>query len=170
MSLATGFVPPCIPTRTAKPSAGPDWVHEIKRTMATASRFGAMATRCASSRAAATTGAPAIRRPPPRRPSCAPIHSRSTARRSSVARTASPSSTRSATPDRQRGHAVRLRPPGARRPRTSALPLVDRKRRLARLLGKRRIGIVLSQHIDEDGAAISSRPARCDSRGSCRSD
>jgi bifunctional non-homologous end joining protein LigD len=34
------------------------------------------------------------------------------------------------------------------------LPLVDRKRRLARLLGKRRIGIVLSQHTDEDGAAI----------------
>jgi bifunctional non-homologous end joining protein LigD len=28
--LATGFVPPCIPTRAAKPPAGPDWVHEIK--------------------------------------------------------------------------------------------------------------------------------------------
>ena len=25
-----GFVPPCIPTRAAKPPAGPDWVHEIK--------------------------------------------------------------------------------------------------------------------------------------------
>jgi hypothetical protein len=25
-----GFVPPCIPARAAKPSAGPDWVHEIK--------------------------------------------------------------------------------------------------------------------------------------------
>jgi bifunctional non-homologous end joining protein LigD len=30
MPLATGFVPPCIPTRAAKPPAGPDWVHEIK--------------------------------------------------------------------------------------------------------------------------------------------
>jgi ATP dependent DNA ligase domain len=25
-----GFVPPCIPTRAAKPPAGPGWVHEIK--------------------------------------------------------------------------------------------------------------------------------------------
>jgi ATP dependent DNA ligase domain len=30
MSLATGFVPPCIPTRAVKPPAGRDWVHEIK--------------------------------------------------------------------------------------------------------------------------------------------
>src|SRR5580692_8337417 len=27
---ADGFVAPCIPTRAAKPPAGPDWVHEIK--------------------------------------------------------------------------------------------------------------------------------------------
>jgi bifunctional non-homologous end joining protein LigD len=33
-----------------------------------------------------------------------------------------------------------------------ALPLGDRKIRLARLLGKRRIGIVLSEHTDGDGA------------------
>ena len=25
-----GFIEPCIPTRAAKPPAGPDWVHEIK--------------------------------------------------------------------------------------------------------------------------------------------
>jgi hypothetical protein len=30
MPFATGFVPPCIPTRTVRPPAGPDWVHEIK--------------------------------------------------------------------------------------------------------------------------------------------
>jgi hypothetical protein len=24
------YIPPCIPTRAAKPPAGPDWVHEIK--------------------------------------------------------------------------------------------------------------------------------------------
>jgi bifunctional non-homologous end joining protein LigD len=35
-----------------------------------------------------------------------------------------------------------------------ALPPGDRKKRLARLLGKRRIGIVISGHTDEDGAAI----------------
>jgi bifunctional non-homologous end joining protein LigD len=34
------------------------------------------------------------------------------------------------------------------------LPLGDRKKRLARLVGKRRIGIVLSDHTDEDGATI----------------
>ena len=33
-----------------------------------------------------------------------------------------------------------------------ALPLVDRKKRLARLLGGRRLGIVLSDHTDDDGA------------------
>jgi hypothetical protein len=34
------------------------------------------------------------------------------------------------------------------------LPLADRKKRLSRLIGRRRIGIVLSEHTDEDGAAI----------------
>jgi bifunctional non-homologous end joining protein LigD len=34
------------------------------------------------------------------------------------------------------------------------LPLIDRKKRLARLLGGRRLGIVLSNHTDEDGATI----------------
>jgi ATP-dependent DNA ligase len=29
-ALPSGFVPPCIPTRAAKPLTGPDWVHEIK--------------------------------------------------------------------------------------------------------------------------------------------
>ena len=31
-----------------------------------------------------------------------------------------------------------------------ALPLGDRKKRLARLVGTRRLGIVLSEHTDED--------------------
>jgi bifunctional non-homologous end joining protein LigD len=34
------------------------------------------------------------------------------------------------------------------------LPQVDRKKRLARLVGRRRIGIVLSEHTAEDGATI----------------
>jgi hypothetical protein len=34
------------------------------------------------------------------------------------------------------------------------LPLADRKKRLARLLGGRRLGIVLSDHTDDDGATI----------------
>src|ERR1700722_11394692 len=34
------------------------------------------------------------------------------------------------------------------------LPLGDRKKRLTRLLGGRRLGIVLSDHTDDDGAAV----------------
>jgi bifunctional non-homologous end joining protein LigD len=34
------------------------------------------------------------------------------------------------------------------------LPLADRKRRLAKLLVRRRLGIVLSEHTDEDGAKV----------------
>jgi bifunctional non-homologous end joining protein LigD len=35
-----------------------------------------------------------------------------------------------------------------------ALPLDERKKRLARLVGRRRIGIVLSDHTTEDGALL----------------
>ena len=42
-----------------------------------------------------------------------------------------------------------------------AQPLVDRKKRLARLLGGRRLGIVLSDHTDEDGALRSSGTPAC---------
>jgi bifunctional non-homologous end joining protein LigD len=37
------------------------------------------------------------------------------------------------------------------------MPLLDRKRRLARLLGGRRLGIVLSDHTDEDGTRAGPR-------------
>jgi bifunctional non-homologous end joining protein LigD len=40
------------------------------------------------------------------------------------------------------------------------LPLVDRKKRLARLLGRRRIGIVLSEHTDDDGATLFQQACR----------
>jgi ATP-dependent DNA ligase len=53
-----------------------------------------------------------------------------------------------------RGHAVRVRPYGLDGEDLGSLPLGDRKNRLARLLGGRRLGIVLSDHIDEDGATI----------------
>jgi bifunctional non-homologous end joining protein LigD len=51
------------------------------------------------------------------------------------------------------------------------LPLGDRNKRLARLLGKRRIGIVLSEHTDEDGATVFQQACRmglerpCSARG-----
>jgi bifunctional non-homologous end joining protein LigD len=40
------------------------------------------------------------------------------------------------------------------------LPLGDRKKRLARLLGRRRLGIVLSAHTADDGAAIFQQACR----------
>jgi bifunctional non-homologous end joining protein LigD len=40
------------------------------------------------------------------------------------------------------------------------LPLADRKKRLARLLGRRRIGIVLSDHTDQDGALLFMHACR----------
>jgi bifunctional non-homologous end joining protein LigD len=41
-----------------------------------------------------------------------------------------------------------------------ALPLRDRKKRLARLVGKRRLGIVISEHTDDDGATIFQQACR----------
>src|SRR5580704_9419708 len=41
-----------------------------------------------------------------------------------------------------------------------SVPLGDRKKRLARLVGKRRLGIVLSEHTDEDGATIFRQACR----------
>jgi bifunctional non-homologous end joining protein LigD len=41
-----------------------------------------------------------------------------------------------------------------------ALPLVDRKKRLARLLGRRRIGVVLSEHTADDGALVFQQACR----------
>jgi bifunctional non-homologous end joining protein LigD len=41
-----------------------------------------------------------------------------------------------------------------------AMPLGDRKKRLARLLARRRIGIVLSTHTAEDGATIFQQACR----------
>jgi bifunctional non-homologous end joining protein LigD len=40
------------------------------------------------------------------------------------------------------------------------LPLADRKKRPARLLGKRRLGIVLSEHTANDGATIFRQACR----------
>jgi bifunctional non-homologous end joining protein LigD len=44
--------------------------------------------------------------------------------------------------------------------RRRGLSLADRKKRLARLVGKRRIGIVISEHTDEDGATIFQEACR----------
>jgi bifunctional non-homologous end joining protein LigD len=150
-----GYIPPCIPTRAHKPPSGPDWVHEIKHDgYRLQVRRDGDAVRLFTRRGYDWSGRyPAI------------VLAAMRLRRA-----------RSFTLD---GEAVVCGPDGVaifdalhRRGTVSeamlyafdlleldgedlrALPLGDRKKRLARLVGKRRLGIVLSEHTDEDGAMI----------------
>jgi ATP-dependent DNA ligase len=50
-----------------------------------------------------------------------------------------------------------------------AMPPVDRKRRLARLLGGRRLGSVLSDHTDDDAPRSSGTPVNSASKALCQS-
>jgi bifunctional non-homologous end joining protein LigD len=152
--MPTGFVPPCIPTRAPKPPIGADWVHEIKHDgYRLQVRRDGDAVRLFTRRGYDWSG-----------------------RYPAIAVTAMLLRARSFTLD---GEAVVCGPDGVavfdalhRRGTVSeamlygfdlleldgedlrGLPLVDRKKRLARLLGGRRLGIVLSDHTDEDGATI----------------
>jgi bifunctional non-homologous end joining protein LigD len=154
MPPATGYVPPCIPTRGPKPPVGTDWVHEIKHDgyrLQVRREGGAV-------RLFTRRGYDWSKRYP------------------AIARTAMLLRARSFTLD---GEAVVCGPDGVaifdalhRRGTVTeamlyafdlleldgedlrSLPLGDRKKRLARLLGGRRLGIVLSNHTDEDGATI----------------
>jgi bifunctional non-homologous end joining protein LigD len=154
-----GYVPPCIPTRAPKPPAGPGWVHEIKHDgyRLQVRREGG-AVRLFTRRGYDWSD-----------------------RYPAIAVTAMLLRARSFTLD---GEAVVCGPDGVavfdalhRRGTVSeamlygfdlleldgedlrSLPLGERKR-LARLLGGRLIGIVLSQHTDEDGAAIFQQACR----------
>jgi bifunctional non-homologous end joining protein LigD len=148
------FVAPCIPTRALKPPAGPEWVHEIKhdgyrlqvrrdgdvvrlftrKGYDWSDRYPAIAVTAMKLRAQSFTldGEACV---------CGPdgvavfdaLHRRGTVREAML-------------------YAFDLLELDGEDLR--ALPLSDRKKRLARLLGKRRIGIVLSEHTNEDGALI----------------
>ena len=156
----SGFVPPCIPSRASKPPAGPDWVHEIKHDgyRLQVRREGDV-VRLFTRRGYDWSGQyPAI------------------------VRTAVLLRAASFTLD---GEAVVCGPDGIavfdalhRRGTVSeamlygfdlleldgedlrGLPLGDRKKRLARLLGRRRVGIVLSAHTPDDGATIFRQACR----------
>jgi bifunctional non-homologous end joining protein LigD len=153
-----GFVPPCIPTRAAKPPVGPGWVHEIKH-----DGYRLQVRRVRDQ----------VR-----------LFTRNgydwSARYLAISVTATLLRARSFVLD---GEAVVCGPDGvaifdALHSRGGeamlyafdlleldgqdlrALPLVDRKKRLARLLGGRRLGIVLSDHTATRTAPRSSgRPA-----------
>jgi bifunctional non-homologous end joining protein LigD len=150
----SGFIAPCIPTRAANPPAGPDWVHEIKhdgyrlqvrrdgdtvrlfarRGHDWSGRYPAIAVTAMQLRAKSFVldGEAVV---------CGPdgvavfnaLHRRDTVREAML-------------------YAFDL--PELDGEDLRDMPLGDRKKRLARLLGNRRIGIVLREHTDEDGALI----------------
>jgi bifunctional non-homologous end joining protein LigD len=146
--LRVPFIPPCIPTRAPKPPAGPDWVHEIKhdgyrlqvrregevvrlftrRGYDWSARYPAIAVTATLLRARSFTldGEAVV---------CGPdgvavfdaLHQRGTVTEAML-------------------YAFDLLELDGQDLR--GLPLADRKTRLARLLGGRRLGIVLSDHTD----------------------
>jgi bifunctional non-homologous end joining protein LigD len=155
-----GYIPPCIPTRAPKPPAGPGWVHEIKHDgyRLQVRRVGDQ-VRLFTRRGYDWSG-----------------------RYPSIAVTSRLLRAKSFTLD---GEAVVCGPDGVavfdalhrRGTVTEAMlyafdlleldgadlrgmPLGDRKNRLARLLRGRRLGIVLSDHTDDDGATIFRQACR----------
>jgi bifunctional non-homologous end joining protein LigD len=155
-----GYVPPCIPTRAYRAPSGPGWVHEIKHDgYRLQVRREGEAVRLFTRRGFDWSG-----------------------RYPAIAVTAMLLRAKSFTLD---GEAVVCGPDGVaifdalhrRGTVTEAMlyafdlleldgedlrqiPLLTRKRRLARLLGGRRLGIVLSDHTDDDGAAIFRQACR----------
>jgi bifunctional non-homologous end joining protein LigD len=153
-ALATGFPPPCIPTRAVKPPAGPGWVHEIKhdgyrlqvrrvrdqvrlftrRGYDWSDRYPAIAVNATLLRARSfTLDGEAVLCGPDGVAIFDALHRRGTVTEAML-------------------YAFDLLELDGDDLR--GMPLGDRKKRLARLLGGRRLGIVLSDHTDDDGATI----------------
>jgi bifunctional non-homologous end joining protein LigD len=154
MPLVTGFIPPCIPTRAHRVPSGPDWVHEIKhdgyrlqvrredgavrlftrRGYDWSGRYPAIVVTAMQLRATSFTldGEAVV---------CGPD---GVAIFNALHRHGTVSEAMLYAFDLLEldGDDLRGRPFG------------ERKKRLARLLGGRRLGIVLSDHTDEDGATI----------------
>jgi bifunctional non-homologous end joining protein LigD len=150
MPLPPGFIPPCIPTRAFKVPAGPDWIHEVKhdgyrlqvrrdgddvrlftrRGFDWTDRYPAIvrtalglpAKSCTLDGEAVVCGGDGIA-------VFADLHRRGVVTDAML-------------------YAFDLLEFGGEDLRP--FPLSDRKRLLAKLVGERSIGIVLSQHTDED--------------------
>jgi bifunctional non-homologous end joining protein LigD len=140
MPHSPGFVPPCIPTRAPKPPAGPDWVHEIKhdgyrlqvrregdavrlftrRGYDWSGRYPAIAVTAAQLRARSFTLDEAVVCGPDGVAVFDALHRRGTVSEAML----------------YGFDLLELDGEDLR-----ALPLGDRKKRLARLLGRRRIGV-----------------------------
>jgi bifunctional non-homologous end joining protein LigD len=149
-----GYIPPCIPTRAVQLPAGPGWVHEIKhdgyrlqvrregdvvrlftrRGYDWSARYpGIVATATQLRATSFTLGGEAVVCGPDGVAIFDALHRRGTVSEAML-------------------YAFDLLELDGEDLRT--LPLSDRKKRLARLLGKRRLGIVISEHTDEDSATI----------------
>jgi bifunctional non-homologous end joining protein LigD len=150
----SGFVPPCIPTRAHKPPAGPDWVHEVKhdgyrlqvrregdavrlftrRGYDWSGRYPAIAATAAKLRARSFTidGEAVV---------CGPD---GVAVFDALHRHGTVSEAMLYAFDLLEFDGVDYRP----------MPLRKRKEQLARLLGGRNVGIVLSEHTDARGALV----------------
>src|SRR5580704_10035013 len=140
-----GFVDPCIPSRAPKPPSGPDWVHEIKhdgyrlqvrrdgetvrlftrRGYDWSTRYPAIVTTAVKLRATSFT--------PDGVAVFDALHRRGTVSEAML-------------------YAFDLLESDGEDLR--AMPLGDRKKLLTRLLARRRLGIVLSEHTADDGATI----------------
>jgi bifunctional non-homologous end joining protein LigD len=152
--MSTCFVPPCIPTRALKPPAGPGWVHEIKhdgyrlqvrrvgdqvrlfarRGYDWSGRYPAIAVTATLLRARSFTldGEAVVCGPDGGVAIFEALHRRGTVTEAML-------------------YAFDLLELDGEDPRSL---LADSKKRLARLLSGRRLGIVLSEDTDEDGAAF----------------
>ena len=156
-----GFVPPCIPTRAAKPPAGPDWVHEIKhdgyrlqvrrdgdavrlftrRGFDWSARYPIVATAVELRATAFTLDGEAVVCGPDEVAIFDALHRHGTVSEAML-------------------YAFDLLELDGEDLR--GLPLGDRKKRLARLLARRRVGIVLSEHTNDDGAVIFRQACKMD--------
>jgi bifunctional non-homologous end joining protein LigD len=157
---ASGFVPPCIPTRAPKPPTGPDWVHEIKhdgyrlqvrrdgdavrlftrRGYDWSGRYPAIAATAVKLHAASfTLDDEAVVCGPDGVAIFDALHRHGTVSEAML-------------------YAFDLLEIDGEDLRT--LPLGDRKKRLARLLARRRVGIVLSEHTTDEGATVFRQACR----------
>jgi bifunctional non-homologous end joining protein LigD len=155
-----GYIPPCLPTLAIKPPSGPEWVHEIKhdgyrlqvrregdsvrlftrRGYDWSARYPAIARTAAQLKEGSfTLDGEAVVCGPDGIAIFAALHRHGTVSQAMLYAF-----------DLLEFDGADLR----------SLPFVDRKKRLAKLVRRRRLGIVLSEHTDEDGATVLAHACR----------
>ena len=160
--MVTGFIAPCLPSKASRPPSGPLWVHEIThdgyRLMV---RRDGSRVRCFTRNGRSRLGRPASRPSLPL-PSAIKAMSFLIDGEAVIARD-------DGTPDfralrsKHRGHEAVLfafdliEHDGAD---LRDLPLIERKRRLARLIGKAKHAIRFVEHLTDDGPTVFDHVCR----------